>query len=1443
MLTFLKNMFASGQFIPHGHCYLWQPELVWLHILSDSIIGFAYYSIPIALIYFVFKRQDLPFHWIFFLFSAFIVACGTTHLMEIWTLWHPVYWLSGALKAITALVSLYIALILIPVIPKILAIPSPAQLEKMNLELQHQILERQQAEETLQKVNEELEIRVSNRTLELAKANQELQQEIQQRLEMEVEIRKSEERFRATFNSAAVGIAHIDINGQWLLVNQKLCEIVGYTQQEMLERTFQSITDPDDLETDLKYVHQMLAGEIATYSLEKRYIHKNNTHIWINLTVSLVRKASGEPEYFIAVVQDITARKQTKAALQQKNELLQAIFDNVPVMICLFDPNGNFQWANREFGTVFGWRVEDIQGRNLLPEFYPDPEYLQYVLDFIAAAERSWGEFQTCTREGRILDTTWANVYLKDGTTIGIGQDISDRKLAEQKLAMSESQYRLLFERNPNPMWIFDPQTLTFLAVNQAAIAHYGYSQSEFLSMTIANILPPEDIPAFQDMIKHYRLNDSEFVYQGEWRHRKRDGSIINVEITSRRIIWEGKLAEFVMVKDITERKQAEEKLQTYAAELEELYNNAPCGYHSLDKDGVFIRINDTELKMLGYSREEVVGKIKFSDLLTPESLPVFESNFPQFKQGDWVRDLEFQMRCQDGTTLPISLNAIAVKDAAGDYLFSRSVVLDISERQAAQREQQQAQEALRTSEEQFRLVLNLTNTGFWDWNITTDKLLWSDNNYHLLGLIPNSVEPIYQTWRDRIHPEDIDRVEQALNHALDTQTDYEAEYRVIYPDGSHHWIMDRGRGIYDASGQPVRMVGMIFDISERKQTELALWKTQQQLQAIVNNSPAVIYLIDSQNKQILVNRSYAQLLSTTLDNLIGKSIYEAWPKENADIFAANNQRVLQGNQAIEVEENIIIAGKVYTYITIKFPLHDANGIPYAVCGISTDITERKQAQQKIREQAALIDIATDAIFVHDLENNILFWSQGSERLYGWTPEESLGKKAHELFYKQSLLQLEAVLQSTIKLGSWQGELEQITKTGREIIVASRWTLVHDETGKPRSILVVNTDITEKKQLERQFYRAQRLESIGTLASGIAHDLNNVFTPIIMIAQLLPLRCKNVDARTKELFQTLDSSSKRGANLVKQILTFARGTEGQRILLQPGHLLKELVKVIKQTFPKSIDIVTDIPTNTLWMVQGDPTQLEQVFMNLAVNARDAMPDGGTLTITAENRIIDKTYARMHLEAEEGGYFVVTVADTGTGIPPELLERIFDPFFTTKEIGKGTGLGLSTVLGIVKNHGGFVEVSSQMGKGTKFQVFLPRGEGTATETITKTELLKGNGELILVVDDEKVVQQTTQETLADYNYKTLAAKDGIEALTLYVQHEQEISAVLLDIIMPNMDGLIAIRTLRTLNPKVKIIATSGLSSNEQKATTIGANKFLSKPYTATDLVTTLSEVIF
>ncbi|MHC0066628.1 hybrid sensor histidine kinase/response regulator [Nostoc sp. UIC 10890] len=501
-------------------------------------------------------------------------------------------------------------------------------------------------------------------------------------------------------------------------------------------------------------------------------------------------------------------------------------------------------------------------------------------------------------------------------------------------------------------------------------------------------------------------------------------------------------------------------------------------------------------------------------------------------------------------------------------------------------------------------------------------------------------------------------------------------------------------------------------------------------------------------------------------------------------------------------------------------------------------------------EQAALLDIVSDAIAVQDLSNKILLWNKSAEKLYGWKSKEAIGKQFDELLSIESLTQHLEICQTVLKNGFWQGELHKTSKSGKKLIVESRWTLIKDEYFQAKSILVVDTDITQKKQLEKQFFHAQRMESIGTLASGIAHDLNNVLSPILMSVHLL--KAKSRDPQIHQMLSIIESNAKRGADLVKQVLSFARGIEGniqgqtatrQHIVLQVKHLILEMRQIISQTFPKSIAVYTKIQEELL-PICADSTQLHQVLINLCLNARDAMLTGGTLTISAENVWIDETYASMHIEATVGAYIIVKVADTGFGISKEILDRIFEPFFTTKELGKGTGLGLSTVMAIIKEHGGFITVSSCVGKGTEFKVYLPAVNQVPTQSLEDIEFPIGSGECILVVDDEAAIQEITKTSLETYNYTAITASDGIEALAIYAQYKEKISAAIIDMMMSKMDGATTIRTLQSINPLLPIIAVSGIATSEQVPIdkTAEYTAFLPKPYTTQELLKTLNAVI-
>ena len=629
-------------------------------------------------------------------------------------------------------------------------------------------------------------------------------------------------------------------------------------------------------------------------------------------------------------------------------------------------------------------------------------------------------------------------------------------------------------------------------------------------------------------------------------------------------------------------------------------------------------------------------------------------------------------------------------------------------------------------------------------------------------------------------------------------------------------------------------------DATHRK-TEAELQKSLKELADIkfALDESSIVAITDQTGIIKYVNEKFCEISKYSREELLGQDhriINSAYhPKE----FIRNLWTTIASGQVWKGEiKNRAKDGSTYWVDTTIVPFLNGKGKPYQYVAIRNDITERKRAEEQLREQATLLDNAQDAIIVRDLNDNILFWNKSAERIYGWSKAEVAGGNIKSIVYKDSLTQYNEAKRTVIGEGEWQGELRQLTKDGKEIIVESRWTLVRDDRGEPKSVLVINTDVTDKRKIEAQFLRAQRMESIGTLASGLAHDFNNLLSPIMMSVQLLQTRITDEDGQ--RLLAMLQVSAERGAGLVKQVLSFARGVEGERITLQPRHLIKEIVKILKDTLPKSIE-VEFAASEDLSVVAGDATQLHQVLMNFFVNARDAMPAGGKLTIKADNVHIDDNYARMNLDAKPGPFVLITIADSGVGISPHVINRIFEPFFTTKEQGKGTGLGLSTALGIVKGHGGFINVYSEPGRGTQFKIYLPAAETPFTiQADTSASLPVGRGELILVVDDEIAIREITKGTLEAYGYRALTAADGTEAVALYAQHKDEIKVVLTDLMMPYMDGPVTIRALQKLNPRVRIIASSGLAESGRAIE--GVKLFLPKPYTAERLLKALAEVI-
>jgi len=546
---------------------------------------------------------------------------------------------------------------------------------------------------------------------------------------------------------------------------------------------------------------------------------------------------------------------------------------------------------------------------------------------------------------------------------------------------------------------------------------------------------------------------------------------------------------------------------------------------------------------------------------------------------------------------------------------------------------------------------------------------------------------------------------------------------------------------------------------------------------------------------------------------------------------------LLTGQGDLEVDLNAMQAGAA-DYLSkdeIDAPLLERS-IRYAV--------ERKEAEQRIREQAQLLDKARDAIMAYDMEGRVVYWNKSAKRLTGWTEEEMLGETARERLYTADQQEkLRTCYETTMEEGEWTGELHLQNKEGDELTVESRWTLVRDNAGDPKHVLVINTDITERKQLESQFLRSQRMESIGRLVGGIAHDLGNLLVPILLGVKVLQQRFGD-DEKAERTLSMIQKSAERGSDMVEQVLAFARGVEGERVAIQPGAVIEEVEKITGETFPEDIEVETEVPDD-LRQIMGDATQIQQVLMNLSVNARDAMPEGGTLSFRASNAEVTDADARKNIDAEPGTYVCIEVSDTGTGIPDDVVDKIFEPFFTTKAEGEGTGLGLSTAYSIVKSHDGFIDVDSEQGGGTTFRVYLPMAEETAERRAVGEggELREGRGERVLVVDDEEFILDTAQETLEAVGYRTLTAAGAEEALEIVQNRGPELDAVITDLRMPHMDGFELIRALRAEFPDLPILAASGLADGRtDEAVEAGAQTFLAKPFTAEKLQAALQDVL-
>ena len=1133
--------------------------------------------------------------------------------------------------------------------------------------------------------------------------------------------------------------------------------------------------------------------------------------------------------------------RQAQQALRRSEEAFRGIVEASVDCVVTADHTGRITEFNPAAERTFGYRREEAIGRLVAELIIP--------LRYHEAHAAGWARYMQ-TREERIVGRRMEIEALRaDGsefpveitvTPLGTQEppvfsafirDLTERRLLEQQQREAEQRFRALIENGWDAISLADAAG-KILYCSPAVTRILGFEIDEVVGRVWLEFIHPADHAAVESHLAE-ALARPGIGLQSNKRVRHKDGSWRAIEGMLTNLLNDGAVGAVVNnFRDVTERKRA-------AEDLERIFDLSPDMICTSGFDGYFKKLNPAFERTLGYTADELRA-VPFLSFVHAADQTATVSGAAALTQGGKLVSFENRYRCKDGSYRWLQWSATPDLDQQLIYAVCRDVT-----------DQRQSAAELRRSELLLRELSDAMPQMVWASGPDGHLDYFNERTVEYTGL---KMEQLLRSgWAGVLHPDDEPACLKRWKRSLATGDSFDIEFRLKRAsDGSYRWHLGRALPRYE-NGAIVRWLGTCTDIEDHKMALETLRLSEENLALAqrVSHTGSWEVTMDG-DAAVVAHRPLTWSDETfrifgfeprSVQMTQGRFFECVHPADRAEVMRAVTEMArTTGN--LSTDHRIVLPdGRERLVHEEATLIRSEGGTAPKIIGSVQDITERRHAEDLLRQQAEMLNLAHDAIIVRELESEkVLFWNSGAERLYGWTAGEAVGQSVRDLI-RTDPEELQPALETLAASGEFRGEVHHITKDRREVIVNVRATLVHDAHGKPRSVLTIGSDITEHKKLESQFLRAQRLESIGTLASGVAHDLNNILAPILMSA---PLLRENPSAPLMEkIISTIEESAERGAQIVKQVLTFARGVEGERVLVDPSHLVREMVGIAQETFPKSLRIGARCAED-VWPVEGDPTQLHQVLLNLSVNARDAMPNGGTLMLSVENFVVDEHYATMMPGAKAGPHVLIRATDTGTGIPRSLVDKIFDPFFTTKDIGKGTGLGLSTVLGIVKSHGGFLSVYSEVGGGTTFKIFLP----TATSAAVKPEVeaparaMNGNGELIMVVDDEPGIATVTKLILENYNYRVITAADGPEALAVFAQQMGDVQVVITDMMMPYMDGVALIRTLQRMNPLVRFVASTGQGDQARSSElhALGVTACLSKPYNTQKLLGTVQELL-
>jgi PAS domain S-box-containing protein len=724
-----------------------------------------------------------------------------------------------------------------------------------------------------------------------------------------------------------------------------------------------------------------------------------------------------------------------------------------------------------------------------------------------------------------------------------------------------------------------------------------------------------------------------------------------------------------------------------------------------------------------------------------------------------------------------------------------------------------------------------------------------SHNIERMIGYTAEMFIELPTFWMDHIHPDDRDGVMEGLKN-LSHIREHSHEYRFRSAEGSYRWIRDDFVVMRDQNGMIIELIGAWSDITESVAAAEDLTRERKFLDAIINTAPVAFAVMDRQDKVVRINSAFTSIFGFSADEAVGCPINQLVVPDTVtdDAVLCSTNGLNETDFSLET----IRRRKDGTLLNVE--IHSAafrfseDIISFAMY---RDITDRVRADKMLQENKELLSRAFDeapfGMAMISLEGRYVKVNQALSTMTGRSEEDLLGLSYRDITHPDDIAFGDRCMEElrTREVLKHEFQKRYIHKDGSTVFVNLNASTAKDSDGAPMYYIVQMENITLKRQFAEIERRSQRRESLGTMASGIAHEMNNILSPILTGTSLLKYKYDQPELRA--FIETMEKSATRGSQIIRQILAYSRKAEGDSIVLYPLPVFEEFADLIHRTFPRNIHITLDVQPSS-WRININPTLLNQVLLNIAVNARDAMPAGGMMEISVGNITIDEQYARQSPDAVPGRYLQCSIKDNGVGMTKEVMQRIFDPFYTTKGFGKGTGLGLFSSISIIKNLGGFLRLESEPGKGTTVKFLIPAYDselsGSSEPGLISLADLRGNGEVIFVVDDDESVRSITISTLRSAGYEVHAAADGTEALAHFGKKGKDFDLILSDIAMPVLDGVSTIRTIRHMNPDINVVMMTGLKTreNEVELKGMGITRFLDKPFTAETLLTVIADAL-